>query len=84
MLCIEKKGPSEEEKWRRATRRQKNTFILCVWAWLKKKTEPKKQQQNTLLFTGEQSGAAAAAAFTVRWGFLTRQWVLSSSVTDVV
>lgn len=46
MLCIEKKGPCEEEKWRRATHRQKNTFILCVWAWLKKKTEPKKQQQN--------------------------------------
>lgn len=74
-----KKAPSEEEKWRQATRRQKNTFILCVWAWWKKKLNRKSYNKTTLSFTG-----AAAAAFTVRWGFPTRQWVLSSSVTDVV
>lgn len=54
MLCIEKKAPSEEEKWRRATRRQKNTFILCVWAWLKKKQNRKSNNKTTLSFTGEQ------------------------------
>lgn len=64
MLRIEKKDASEEKRRCHATHRQKSTFILCVWARLKKKRKKqnrKKQQQNNVAVDATVEQLAAAA-----------------------